>query len=188
MKVTLFRPTPSTQDLNSFVTALPSSIGINPSLLTQLYEEIYKSQNPADFFGLRDFYYFLNTLCLEMEKNSDQIVLSIYYALKRNFGGLSQDEKSTTKKKFSVDSIFLSQLQKEELEYFQSVHFQKSVTSLIHDNVNQLKSRHLMLISYNEAAKHFLPTLFPNRNLIVLQGGLFPKESLESQMYYHLMV
>ncbi|XP_046855114.1 E3 ubiquitin-protein ligase RNF213-like isoform X2 [Xenia sp. Carnegie-2017] len=146
----LSRPEPSIKDLSETAISLyqgdqKSKDVINTStenvlrLIAEAYHVYRSKQLHSNFHGLRDYYSLVKSLkcgsCSDME--------SINIALKRNFGGIPEESSV-------VQEIF-----NERLKTVISASKTESyipVTRLIEENINDLKARHLMLISNGDSA------------------------------------
>ncbi|XP_046854791.1 uncharacterized protein LOC124447744 isoform X2 [Xenia sp. Carnegie-2017] len=142
----LSRPEPSVKDLSETAISLYQGENVIDEstenvlrCLAEAYYDYRANQSHSNFHGLRDYYSLVKSLkggrCPDME--------NINIALKRNFGGIPEETSN-------VQEIFNRELKSEVLNSKTENKIQ--VTRLIQENLNDVKARHLMLISIGDSA------------------------------------
>ncbi|XP_028413413.1 E3 ubiquitin-protein ligase rnf213-alpha-like, partial [Dendronephthya gigantea] len=146
----LSRPEPTVKDLEETAISLyqaqrNSTEKMNTSsssvmnCLAKSYHEYLSQQGHANFHGLRDYYSLIKSLgpnsCDDMDK--------IHLALHRNFGGIPAESSK-------VQQIFVDKIKFHVPTSREYVRI--PVTALIQENLDDLKARHLMLITNGDSA------------------------------------
>ncbi len=107
--------------------------------LAVAYHEYQSKQGHANFHGLRDYYSLVKSLRTDSCNDMNQIRV----ALQRNFGGIAVESSK-------VQEIFIDKLKSQVPSSGRADSI--PVTTLIQANLNDLKARHLMLITNGDSA------------------------------------
>ena len=157
----LSRPEPTVEDLEDTAISLcQANIKLEDEMdastrnvlncLAKAYHEYQSKQVRANFHGLRDYYSLVKSLradsCNDMKK--------INVALQRNFGGIPIESSN-------LQEAFIDKLKYHVPTTGDNVPI--PVTTLIKENLIDLKARHLMLITHGDSAIGIL-----NKNLSIL--------------------
>jgi hypothetical protein len=138
------------------------------SCLANAYHEYQSKQGQANFHGLRDYYSLVKSLpadrCNDMNK--------ISVALQRNFGGIPVESSE-------VQEIFIHKLKSLPRDV------NIPVTTLIQENLDDLKARHLMLITNGDSAIGILKqNLSPSeKETITIFGSRFEEDMSDDYNY-----
>eukprot|EP00004_Rigifila_ramosa_P001109 TRINITY_DN1107_c0_g1_i3.p1 TRINITY_DN1107_c0_g1~~TRINITY_DN1107_c0_g1_i3.p1 ORF type:complete len:6204 (+),score=1430.96 TRINITY_DN1107_c0_g1_i3:1580-18613(+) len=140
------------------------------------YHQVYEKQKGRDFIGMRDFYHLIKLLRKELvTSGKDLSPQQLLFALCRNFGGKKEILDHV------VATFYKSCFSEAERESFPPA---PSLRDLIQANLTDKHSRHLMLITINDAA---LPLvlgckLLSEKDTTVLIGSQFKEDASELQL------
>ncbi len=142
--VFLLRSTPTCFELQKTAEGIVNTQSLKNNLepLARSYETVYNNQKVKNFFGLREFYYLVKYINANIRYGLTPDVL--LRAVMRNFGG--RDPQETTE----IIRTFSSRV----MDIMEQV--RPSNRELIEDNLKDLKARHLMLLTQNNAALNLL--------------------------------
>ena len=172
----LSRPEPTVTDLTETAESLYQADTDEPtktvlSHLAKAYYQYQSKQGHANFHGLRDYY----SLVKSLSGNRCSDVNRISVALQRNFGGIP------------VESSKVHEIFTEELKFLPTREGNGSipVTTLIQENLDDLKARHLMLITNGDSAigimKQNLSIL--GKEIITIFGSRFEEDMSDDYNY-----
>jgi energy-coupling factor transporter ATP-binding protein EcfA2 len=178
--VYLYRPAPTVQDLSNTAEGMVTSANLKGYLqaLAKAYSVVYDTQLSPDFFGLRDFYATVKLLHNQVEAAAGILSAhNIMQAVQRNYGGRSPEETQQIISTF-FNCLGLNSSGVREL----------SVVELIAQNLKSVESRHLMLLTRNNAA---VSLLFDNEILNhaaseVIFGSDFPLDCSDLQIVLNI--
>ena len=140
--------------------------------LANAYHEYQSKQGHANFHGLRDYYSLVKSLpadsCHDMNK--------ISVALQRNFGGIAVESSK-------VQEVFIDKLKSQVPTSERDG--SNAVTTLIKENLNDLKARHLMLITNGDSAIGILKQNLPTsvKETITIFGSRFEEDMFDDYNY-----
>ncbi len=148
------------------------------------FQSLYMAQSHRDFFGLRDFYYFIRQLRRVEEQKGHIVQQDIMAAVERQFGGGRKVEWTKVRCCF-----------KELIPAYQMETTALSLSNqfpLICDNLNDRDARHLMVISRGSTARHILVEEYLqkqslSRKVCILEGGHFPADKSERSLQHYLL-
>jgi hypothetical protein len=181
--VHLYRPAPTVEDLSLTAEGMVRSANLKGYLheLARAYNEIYHSQEHADFWGLREFYSTVRAIntSISIRKVStgcevvaldSEILLN---AILRNFGGRPQE----------MDRIIQCFFARLGLP-FVSVWKDILIEDLIRSNLGEPEARHLMLLTKNNAALSLLldRSILAQDKTEIIFGSDFPLDQNDLQV------
>ena len=140
--------------------------------LANAYHEYQSKQGHANFHGLRDYYSLIKSLpadsCHDMNK--------ISVALQRNFGGIAVESSK-------VQEVFIDKLKSQVPTG--EIGVGNAVTTLIKENLNDLKARHLMLITNGDSAIGILKQNLSQagKETITIFGSRFEEDMFDDYNY-----
>jgi len=148
--VHLYRPAPTVEDLSMTAEGMVRNANLKGylSALARAYNAVYNEQSHTDFWGLREFYSIvraINAALLTVRAYSSRAALDssvLLDAVLRNFGGRPEEIEK-------VVNIFFNEL---HLSLPTELWVAMSTKKLIHDNLQQMDARHLMVLTKNNAA------------------------------------
>ncbi|MES1912642.1 MAG: hypothetical protein MHM6MM_004880, partial [Cercozoa sp. M6MM] len=162
----LCRPRPTVEDLTFTAEGIVGdecdSLRPHLAALAQAYDEVYTTQRQADFFGLRDFYGLVRHLHTRKQNLTREFVLE---AVQRNFGGRARAESRRIEQVFLRHLALGHPLANQDSE--------ANVLQLVRQNLSSVLSRHLMLLTRNDAALALLHDLGALKNADVFHGSDF---------------
>ena len=177
----LSRPEPTVKDLEETAISLyqadikfqeiDASTRNVLNCLANAYHEYQSKQGHANFHGLRDYYSLVKSLpadsCDDMNK--------ISVALQRNFGGIPVESSN-------VQESFIDKLKSHVPTSGKNVSI--PVTTLIQENLDDLKARHLMLITNRDSAIGILKQkLSQKKETITIFGSRFEEDMSDDYNY-----
>ena len=179
----LSRPEPTIKDLEETAISLyqvdiKSQEEIDASVrnvlncLANAYHEYQFKQGYANFHGLRDYYSLVKSLRADSCINMNEISV----ALQRNFGGIPIESSN-------VQKTFIDPLKYHVPTSGNDVRI--PVTTLIKENLNDLKARHLMLITNGDSAIGILKQnlSFLEKETITIFGSRFEEDMSDDYNY-----
>ena len=179
------------------------------SPLAKAYHEIYSQQNGRDFFGMRDYYHLIKllrkTILISPNKYFINNQLSpdlLCFALCRNFGGKKEllekvldsfynqcynpnqihDDDDDDDDENTMNDLTIQEIQKNNDHFDFKSHFSPPpIIDLIHANLIDDSTRHLMLLTKNSSALQLLfgCNLLDERTTKVLIGSEFEDDKTE---------
>ncbi|MES1913550.1 MAG: hypothetical protein MHM6MM_005739, partial [Cercozoa sp. M6MM] len=158
----LSRPPPTVSDLILTAKGIVGCGQLDRHMdgLARAYDEVYNKQQRADFFGLRDFYGLIRHLYTVKQELTPSLVSEA-----RNFGGRSLDET------MQILSIFFRHLSFPVSP--SHIASDASVLGRVRKNLCCDQSRHLMLLTRNDAALSLLQDEFELTGADFFHGGDF---------------
>ena len=188
--IQLLRPDPDSTDLSMTARSIRNTIGQydlltenDLGIITKAYmkyqEDLNQTHKFANFHGLRDFYYLVKGICLQMsnlkkdghgpvqlnEKDPKERIWMKAFA--RNFGGLPQDAPHIQKHigKNRQDDI--------------------NVLELIADNISDPAARHLLLLTNSSAGLHILKEQLVRKGTPprIMYGSQMKEDQTERYIY-----
>ena len=160
-----------------------------------LYKEYFRENNildgKQDFHGNRDFYHFIRNVAIKLinelsNKNNLNIDNEIWKiginSIERNFAGLEFNdyEKINTSVgivKNKYKSIYANCIDNNNYD----------VIKRINENINDLKSRYLLLISNSSVSCHLLSFILEDKKYTFFIGSRF-KQDLKSEEYQYRII
>ena len=173
----LSRPEPTVKDLAETAISLYQSDDIDEpsktvlSCLANAYHEYQCKQGHANFHGLRDYY----SLVKSLPADSCNDINRISVALQRNFGGVPVESSK-------VREIFTDKLKSLSTR---GGNVSIPVTKLIQENLDDLKARHLMLITNGDSASGVLKQNLSQsgKETITIFGSRFEEDMSDDYNY-----
>eukprot|EP00931_Biecheleriopsis_adriatica_P017997 TRINITY_DN1271_c1_g1_i1.p1 TRINITY_DN1271_c1_g1~~TRINITY_DN1271_c1_g1_i1.p1 ORF type:complete len:4782 (+),score=1057.93 TRINITY_DN1271_c1_g1_i1:65-14410(+) len=173
--VTLYRPAPTTKDLQTTAEGMVQSEHLKAYLkaMSEAFSETYKAQKRADFWGMREFYSTVRVINSELKLRAEQGLEAVLEprvlmkTIQRNFGG--QPPETTE----GIIEEFFDRcgLVPDNVEKY-------TIPQLIQQNLEESDARHLMLLTKNNAALRLLyeSGLVDHSGAEVLFGSVFPSD------------
>ncbi|XP_077969852.1 E3 ubiquitin-protein ligase rnf213-alpha-like isoform X1 [Styela clava] len=136
-------------------------------LLTDAYMKIYDEQT-REYFGLRDYYSLIKMLHAKCKSNHEIKEKDIKRAIQRNFSGGEHEKLSIFQQKLGYESPI------KEL----------SVQTMVGENLEDDKSRFLLLLTNQYASFSLLQDIIPNfqQKVQVIFGSSFPSDRNYTEM------
>lgn len=173
--VHLFRPAPGVADLATTAEGMVKTASLKGYLqsLARAYNEVYSTQTQADFWGLREFYStvrHINRALAKENKSLDGNV--IMNSVQRNFGGKPKEMDSVLRVFFNSLGLDMNRVARH------------NVVELVSQNISSADSRHLMLLTKNNAALSLLfdETILSYERTEVIFGSEFPLDQNDLQV------
>ena len=140
--------------------------------LASAYHEYQAKQGHANFHGLRDYYSLVKSLRADSCNDMNQISI----ALQRNFGGIAAESSI-------VQQTFVSKLTQYAQPRGKSAII--PATTLIQENLDDLKARHLMLITNGDSAIGILKQYLAQsgKEIITIFGSRFEEDISDDYNY-----
>ena len=170
----LARPDPDIEDLKFTANAIYNSISKNIPLadkvvdsLARIYcdlRDLLKQQKQEDIFGLRDYYFLIKGISVDMVKlehnerfaryEDDALYTIIRKNLKKNFSGLGNEHEALWYNFCQYMGTPEKQVQIQE----------PSAKELIFNNLSDRNSRYLMLITQSDCVSEYIEELIRNKD------------------------